>query len=138
MKLHTISENNEYEDLDDIDEFDNQPCIYCGIGPEQDEIIDFNGERVCTSCAEERPVYEWIMNDPKLAQEKILKYLKQELERLGEDFEVKGIRFEHKDIIATFMSETETSYYSPPDGAAKHLAEKITKARKTARERHSW
>jgi len=142
MKLRQITENDEYEGLEDDDEF-MEGCIYCGMTPDVTDIIQFDGEDVCVDCIEERPMYEWLRDNPEKAKEHLWKLTENELAKDGEAYGLGNIEVEevsrHKGKIKLdFTVTAHSGYYNNPQSTAEILAARVKAARNASSTARGW
>jgi len=146
IKNAPLAEGSPYDHLDDADEFGTiKQCDYCDIGDDQDEIIDFAGQSVCTSCMEDRPTHEWLQYNKDIAIEKIKKFLEVFIEEENNNVYNRGAPIDPADIMSInssdktidlqYKSTVQATQHWTLRNVAKDLAEQIKNARNTKPQR---
>ena len=135
MRLREITENmGAYEGLEDDDQF-HEGCIYCGLGHDVTDIIDFAGEQVCVDCIEEQPMYDWLKHDEEAAIQKLWRLVEDKLGEHGQAFGIGDIEVRDNRIYLSYevpVTPAHVRYYKSPEVTADILAARVLAARKAA------
>ena len=143
----TLTEGSPYDGLEDNDQFGygGNQCAYCGISDDQDEIINFGGELVCTSCMEDRPTHEWLRFNKNITIERIKKFLETFIEKENNNIYNRGAPIDPADIMSIndsdktidvqYKSTVQATQHWTLRNVAKDIVEQIKNARNTKQQR---